>query len=196
MAVDASGDVQENIFQIESEPGAFFEYGEKHVHPSYVEACGGTLWGAIGGCAHQCLGLDENGTLPLKGGGDGDATHFFVALRQQELTGVGDLTQARGVHLKDAKLRSGTESVFDGAQDSETIMTVTFELQYRVDDMLQNLRASDATVFGDMADEEYRYLVGLGDLVHLRSGLPDLRDSACNSVDIRRCQGLDRVDDN
>ena len=80
VAADAAGDVQEHVFHVQAEAGAFFEDGQQHVHPSGVEACAGALRRAVGGGAHQSLGLDEHGALSLHGGGDGDTAHFFVAL--------------------------------------------------------------------------------------------------------------------
>ena len=62
--------------------------------------------------------------------------------------------------------------------------------------MLQDLGSGDAAVFGDVTDEKHRHLVRLGKLVHLGSGLTDLRDASRRGVDVWRTQGLYGVDNN
>ena len=61
--------------------------------------------------------------------------------------------------------------------------------------MLQYLWSCYGSVFRDMADEEHGNAKGFRNAVHLGCALPNLRQAAGGRIDVRRFEGLYRVDD-
>ena len=122
-------------------------------------------------------------------------TEEIVALAEQELTGVGDFAQTVAMHLEDANLGGGAETVLQRTQHTEAVVSVTLELQYCVDDVFHHLGASEGAVFGDMADEQHRHAGGLGIMLELGCTLSYLTDAASRRVNGLTADGLDGVND-
>ena len=53
------------------------------------------------------------------------------------------------------------EAVFERTEDPVGIVAVAFKLQNRIHHVLEYLGACNRSVFGDVADQEYRVLVSL-----------------------------------
>ena len=70
--------------------------------------------------------------------------------------GFGDLGEAGAGHLEDADLVGGAEAVLDGAQDAELVAALALEVEDGVDHVLDDARAGDLAVLGDVADEDDR----------------------------------------
>ena len=71
---------------------------------------------------------------------------------------------------------------------------VAFEIQHRVDHVLQHARTGDGAVLGDVADQHQREFARLGELDQLEAGGAHLRHRAGRAVDRVEPHGLDRVD--
>src|SRR5438552_9956316 len=61
--------------------------------------------------------------------------------------------------------------------------------------MLEGLRSGEAAILRDVADEDDRDPLPLCELHESESGLADLADAACRSVELVDRHRLDRVDD-
>ena len=118
-----------------------------------------------------------------------------MVLRQQQLGRVAHLSQTILSHLVDAQLRRAAETVLDAAQDAIHVMLIALELQHRIDNVLQYLRAGDAAFLVDMADQEDRDTALLGILQDHGAALTHLRDAAGRGFHQLREDGLNRVDD-
>ena len=59
-------------------------------------------------------------------------------------------------HLHEAELVGGAEAVLQRAQHAQRVMTIAFERQHGVDDVLERARARERTVLGDVTDEQRR----------------------------------------
>ena len=64
-----------------------------------------------------------------------------MAVGQEQFAGVAYLTQAVLAHLINTKLSGASKAVFDRTKYAVQIVLVTLELEYCIDDMLQNLGA-------------------------------------------------------
>ena len=74
-------------------------------------------------------------------------------------------------------------------------MPLAFEVQHRVDDVLERLRTGEAAVLRDVADEERRDVLPLRGEQQLRRRLAHLADAAGRRLELQREDRLDRVDD-
>ena len=125
---------------------------------------------------YECLG----------GGCDDDGTgRTDRALGEQVRGGVGDLGHAAAPHLEHADLLRRAEAVLVRAQDAVRA-AVTLELQHDVDEVLERLGAGEATVLGDVTDDDRGRARGLGVLGEARRALADLRERARQLLDRRR----------
>ena len=81
---------------------------------------------------------------------------------------------------------------FTRAQDAELVAAVAFEIQHRVDHVLQHARAGDGAVLGDVADQHDGEVAGLGQRGSARSAQARTwRDGAGGAVDGVEPHGLD-----
>ena len=69
------------------------------------------------------------------------------------MDGSGTPGQAVVAHLEQSEFVGRPEPVLRRAEQAQRVVTVAFELQDRVDHVLQHPRAGEAAVFGDVADE-------------------------------------------
>ena len=100
------------------------------------------------------LDLDEERPRALDAGEDRRAGDAAVALGEEERRGVGDLGEAGAGHLEDADLVGRAEAVLDRAQDAELVAALALEVEHGVDHVLDDARAGDLAVLGDVADED------------------------------------------
>ena len=75
------------------------------------------------------------------------------------------------------------------------VVLLPFEVEHRVDDVLERLRPGEAAVLRDVADEEGRDVLPLGRKQQLRRRLAHLADAAGRRLELQREDRLDRVDD-
>ncbi len=75
------------------------------------------------------------------------------------------------------------------------MMALAFEVQHRVDDVLERLRAGEVAVLRDVADEHRRDVLSFRGEQKLRGRLAHLADAAGRRLELDREDGLDRVDD-
>ena len=116
-------------------------------------------------------------------------------MRQQDFRRVRHFDQPFAAHFENADLESGSESVFNTAQDAVDVVVVAFELQYHVDDVFEDFRTGDDSVFRDVPDDDDG-CVGLLRVFHQQcSTLADLRNAARRRIDRIGVGRLDRVDD-
>ena len=71
---------------------------------------------------------------------------------------------------------------------------IAFEIQHRVDHVLQHARPGDGAVLGDVADQHQGEAGGLGQADQLERGGADLGDGAGRALDGVQPHGLDRID--
>ena len=75
------------------------------------------------------------------------------------------------------------------------VMALAFEIQDRVDDVLQRLRAGEIAVLRDVADEHDRHVAALGGEQQMRRDLAHLADAARGGLKPRGKDRLNRIDD-
>ena len=74
-------------------------------------------------------------------------------------------------------------------------MPLAFEIEHRVDDVLERLRTGDVAVLGDVADQERRDVVALRGEQELRRRFAHLADAAGRGLELQREHRLHGIDD-
>ena len=75
------------------------------------------------------------------------------------------------------------------------MMPLAFEVQHRVDDMLQGFWTREAALLGHVSDQERGNVVALRGEQKLGGGFPHLPDTAGRRLKLQREHRLNRVDD-
>ena len=109
--------------------------------------------------------------------------------------GLATSLQAQRRHLEHADLVGRAIAVLDAAQDAEGVAGVALEIEHGVDHVLDDARAGDLAVLGDVADQHHGGAGFLGKArQRLRRGA-HLGDGAGRGIDAVGPQRLDRIDD-
>src|SRR5581483_10799293 len=75
------------------------------------------------------------------------------------------------------------------------MVALAFEVENRVDHVLERFRTSEAAVLGDMADEQRRHVLTFGGEQELRRRLTHLSDTARRRLQLQRKNRLHGIDD-
>ena len=114
---------------------------------------------------------------------------------EEQRRGVGHFRQPLPFHREHADLVGAAEAVLHRPQDAVLMAALAFEAQHRVDHMLEHARAGDRPVFGDMADQDHRRSMLLGEAHQLLRRGADLADGSGCALDQVGMHRLDRIDD-
>jgi hypothetical protein len=118
-----------------------------------------------------------------------------VVVGEKQFRGILHLTKPLLPHLVDADLRGGSEAVFDAAQDTVEVVLVALKLEYRIDDVFQDLRSGEGPLLVDVADEDHGDATRLGEAEQRRGTLAYLRNAARRTLGLLGGDGLYGVDD-
>ena len=105
---------------------------------------------------------------------------------EEELRRIGDGNEAVLRHAEDADLVDAAEAILRRAQHAMIERVLALEVEHRVDDVLERLRAGDAAALGDVADDEHRGAALLREAHQPRGALAHLPDVARRALEIAR----------
>ena len=160
------------------EPRALCEHGEEQQHALRVGTVHRPSRQPEARRRHERLDFDEKRPRALDGRDDDAAGDTAAALLEKDLRRIGDLAQPRLRHLENADLVRGSEAVLRGAEDPKGMEPLALEVQHRVDDVLENARASDGTLLRHVSHEKDRDVLPLRELEQPRRALAELGDAA------------------
>src|SRR6185437_11044245 len=98
-------------------------------------------------------------------------------------------------HAEHPDLVDRTETILRRSQNSVVERALALEVENRVDDVLERLRAGNAAALGHVADDEHRGAALFGVAHEPRGALAHLADVARRAFEVRGEQRLDRIDD-
>ena len=101
-----------------------------------------------------------------------------------------DVGQVEAAHLVGRAV-----AVLGGSDQAQPGVPLALELDDNVDEVLQQARAGDRPVLGDVPDEQHGDASGLGDMDEARGDLADLGDVAGGPLHLGAGDRLHRVDD-
>src|SRR5439155_16300393 len=113
--------------------------------------------------ADQRLHLGHQGPPALHRHRHAGARRRFGVAGEEQPARIGQAGDPALVHLEAAYLVGGAEPVLQTPYQSQRGMPVALELEYDVDQVLQDPRTGDLAVLGDVADEHRRDPAFLGD---------------------------------
>src|SRR6185295_20300451 len=90
--------------------------------------------------------FDEERPRPLDACKNGGAGTDAVTIAEKQFGRIRDLLQSARHHFEDADLVARSKTVLDGAQDAIGEAAVAFEVEHRVDHVLDDLGTGDLTV--------------------------------------------------
>ena len=154
---------------------------------------------APGGCParqphHQRLHLDQHRPGSLQCRKDRGPADRVVALGQEQRAGVRHLSQPCAFHREHADLVCPAEAVLHRPQDTILMAALPFEVQHRVDHVLQHAGTRDIAVLCDVPNEDQRRTPLLGEANQLQRARPHLAHRSRCALDQVRVHGLHRID--
>ena len=164
--------------------GPPLENREQHRDPRGVHAVRHPARVGCGGLDNERLHLDRQRATALDGDGDAGSADRDTALEVGRAAGekqsarVGDLGDAVSGHLEAAHLIRRSEAVLVRAHEAKGRLSITLELADHVDEVLEQARAGDRTIFGDVTNEKHGQVAILRDPDERRRHLPHLRRPA------------------
>ncbi len=107
---------------------------------------------------------------------------------------IGDFHQSLPRHFEHADFVRGTEAVFHRTQHTEMVPAFAFEIENRIDQMLDGLGSCDLSVLRHMADEDKSRAGGFRVAHEIVRGGPHLRDRAGGRLKRGSPDRLDGID--
>ncbi len=100
--------------------------------------------------------------------------------------------EAAIAHRKYADFVGRAEAVLDGAQDTELVAALAFEVEHGIDHVFEHARAGDVALLGDMPDQYQDKAPPLGHPYQLLRRAAHLADAAGSAVEHVEIHRLDR----
>ena len=98
-------------------------------------------------------------------------------------------------HLEQSEFGGGAETMLRSTKQTQRVVALTFELQHRVDHVLEDSRSGEATLFGDVTHQDDRHVASLGFHHQLVRASAYLHNAAGSRTEFGIDECLDAVDD-
>jgi hypothetical protein len=187
--------VGEHIMLCQGDARMAAQYRQQHREAPRVEPLCDTTGSTEARGVHQRLNLHEEGAPALARCHDDAARHRCRGASQEDGRRIANLLETRIRHREEGHLVHRAKAVLRGPQQAVATAGVAFEIQHRVDQMLQELRTGDAAILGHMADNEDRRPACLRKAHQRRGALAQLLGRARTRGDCGELHRLDRIDD-
>ena len=177
--------------------GSLLEHTDEHREPRTVDtdarAPRELLIVRLGG--HESLHFAHEGTATVDAGREHGAGDVAAAVGEEVSARVADGHEAFARHLEETHFLRRPEPVLEGTEHADAAGTIALEVQDDVDEVLEDPRARDGALFGDVPDEQH------GDSAIARfprepsSTFSNLTDGAGGRGNLRVEHRLDGIDD-
>ena len=178
-----------------ADPAALLQHRQHHRHPGRLQPRGGSPRGGDLAVDGERLYLGDQGAAAFQRHRQTGAGHRFGAAGEEQAAGVGQARDALVVQLEAADLVRRPVAVLHPSYEPQPRVAVALEAQDDVHEVLQQTRARDGAVLGDVADQERGHAAVLGGADQGAGHLPDLGDAAGGAVDLRGGDRLHGVQD-
>ena len=159
--LDAAHHVHEHVVLLQRDTGVAVGRGQQHRQAVGIQSLRDAPRRPEAHAIHQCLQLDQQRPPALARHGDDAAGGRLGGARQEDRRRVLHFLQARAGHGEEAQLVHRAEAVLGGAHDAVAAAGLALEIQHGVDQVLEQARAGDRPVLGDVADDDHRAAGGL-----------------------------------
>src|SRR5437899_3709808 len=191
----ATRGVDEDIILSQVEAGTPLQHRDQHVQPVEVDPVHGSARCAKAARRRQTLELHQQRAAALQRDVHDITDLAERAVLQEGATGIADLVHTAVAHLEHTDLIGGAEAILLAAQDAEAVVTLAFEVEHGVDDVLQHARPGDGALLVHVTDQEDRDVAALGEQHQASGAFPHLADAARRRGDAAHEDCLDGVDD-
>ena len=137
----------------------------------------------------------SSGRRPSRVTVDDAARRRRAGARQEDRRRIAHFAQSLLAHVEERQFAHRAEAVLGGAHVAEAAGRIAFEVQHRVDQVLEHARTGDGAVLGHVADDDDADARALGEAHQLRRAFLELRDRAGRRAHRGELHGLDGVDD-
>ena len=192
----AAGDIDEHVVGDEVQAGAFLENREEQRQPILIDADGHPPGHAVAdvvltsACTSTSIGRE-----PSRQHNTAEPGVAVGRSARNSADGLGTGRRPAPVISKTPSSLIGAKAVLHRADDAMRVMPLAFEVEHRVDDVLERLRAGEVAVLRDVADQERRDVVALRGEQELRRRFAHLADAAGRRLELQREHRLHRIDD-
>ena len=191
----SSRDVDEHVVSDQVQPGPFLEHREQQRQSLLIYAVRRPACRPVRAGADERLHFDEDRTRTFDRAQDSRSRRIGRALGEKHLRRVRNRPQPGGGHLEHAELADRAKPVLHGPHHAVGVVPLPFEIQHRVDDVLERFRSGQAAFLGYVSDEEGRDVVPLRREQQLRRGFAHLADAARRRLKFHREDRLHRIHD-
>src|SRR5690606_15519668 len=132
-----------------------FQDGEQQGETLVVVTRGDSMCRPVRCAGGERLDLDEERSAPLHQRRHRRTAAAAVAATEKELGRVADRDAADTGHPEATALVNAAEAILRRTKDAVVGAASRLEVEDRIDDMLERLRASDPASLRDMADEQH-----------------------------------------
>ncbi len=136
----------------------------------------------------------RTGPRPFHAGENAGAGDIALAFGEKQGRWVCDFLEPGVGHLEDADFVGRAEPVLDGAENPELMAALAFEVEHRVDHVLEDARAGDQAFLGDVADKQENEAAALrqpDQFLSRRANLGDGARRGLQRIDVERLDGID-----
>ena len=102
----------------------------------------------------ECLHFNEEWAVSFERWHDDRTGCAWPAVGKEHLAGIGHAHQATFRHFEHTEFTRRAKTVLGGAHDAQCMVAITLEREHGVDNVLEHARPSEASFFGDVANED------------------------------------------
>ncbi len=148
----AADDVDEHVETRGRDPAVPMQHREQQREPARIESHRDAARRDALCVVEQRLHLDQQRPAAFARHGHDAAGHRVGSPRQENRRRIAHFLEPLLGHREHADLVGGTEAVLDGADDAVAAAGIALEIEHRIDHVLEDARARDQPLLGDVAD--------------------------------------------
>ena len=161
------------------EARTLFKNREQEGKPLLVQTAGHPTSVSVGARADERLNLDQNRARSFDGTQDRRPGCILPDVpRRNIFEGLGTGSSPDEVISNTPSSLTAPKRFFDGADDTMGVVPLAFEVEDRIDDVLERLRPGQAPVFRHVSHYECRNVLAFRREQQLSGGFADLSDAA------------------
>ncbi len=191
--LDATNHVHEHILVRHMHAAMAVQYGKEHGQPVLVKANRNPSGVAALGHIHQGLDFHQHGASAFPDHHHNTPRGRVFTAVQEDSAGILHFLQALLEHGKYAQLIDRAKPVLDPPKGSITAVAGAFQQNRAVNHVFQDFRASQAAVFGDVANQEQDGAGLLGEPGQVGGAFANLGDTAGGRFNLRHMHHLNTV---
>ncbi len=146
------------------------------------------------GFGDQGLDFHQQGPRSLQTANNHRARRLLRPLREKKPGWIDDRRQPFAGHLEHPQLAGGPVPILGRPDHSVGMITLAFEIQNRVHNVLERFGPGEIAILGHVSYEENRSAGGFGEIKKLRRHLTNLADTPRGGREPGRVDGLRRIE--